>query len=62
MKQCWVRKLTEHLLGGEERERVGGDCGEERRGIGNLEIIELEEARLGLGADHHHRLDHGRRR
>ena len=32
----------------------------EKRGQGlNLEIIKLEEAGLGLGADDHHRLDHG---
>ena len=27
--------------------------------VWNLEIVELEEAGLGLGADDHHRLDHG---
>jgi len=32
----------------------------EKRGQGlNLEIIKLEEAGLGLGADDRHRLDHG---
>jgi hypothetical protein len=28
----------------------------------NLEIVELEEARLRLGADHHHRMNHGQQR
>lgn len=27
--------------------------------LGWLEIIKFEETGLGLGADHHHRLDHG---
>ena len=30
-----------------------------REKVWNLEIIKLEEAGLGLGADDHHRLDHG---
>jgi hypothetical protein len=30
--------------------------------VWNLEIVELEEAGLGLSADHHHSLDHGGRR
>jgi hypothetical protein len=30
--------------------------------VRNLEIVELEEAGLGLSADHHHSLDHGGRR